>query len=62
LDPTNNRITDGHYVKIGVGRNYSDVPPVRGTYRGTPERKMQVDVLVSLIDEEATTVAASVAA
>jgi transglutaminase-like putative cysteine protease len=49
-------------VKIGVGRNYSDVPPVRGTYRGMPERKMQVDVLVSLIDEEATTVAASVAA
>jgi hypothetical protein len=29
--------------------------PVRGTYRGTQERKMTVDVLVSLIDAEATT-------
>lgn len=55
LDPTNNRIVDGHYVKIGAGRSYSDVPPVRGTYRGTQERKMTVDVLVSLIDAETTT-------
>lgn len=43
-------------------RTTKGLQPVRGTYRGTPERKMQVDVLVSLIDEEATTVAASVAA
>lgn len=62
LDPTNNRIVDGHYVKIGVGRNYSDVPPVRGTYRGTQERKMTVDVLVSLIDKEATVPATNAAA
>jgi transglutaminase-like putative cysteine protease len=47
LDPTNNRIVDGHYVKIAVGRDYADVSPLRGTYRGTPHRKMTVDVLVS---------------
>lgn len=62
LDPTNNRTVDGHYIKIGVGRNYSDVPPVRGTYRGTQERRMSVDVLVSMVDEEASTPAAGVAA
>ncbi|MCC6415721.1 MAG: transglutaminase family protein [Opitutaceae bacterium] len=62
LDPTNNRIVDGHYVKIGVGRSYNDVPPVRGTYRGTQERKMAVDVLVSLSDAGATMPTASATA
>lgn len=47
LDPTNNRVVDGHYVKISVGRDYADVSPLRGTYRGTPNRKMAVDVLVT---------------
>ena len=47
LDPTNNRIVDGLYVKIAVGRDYADVSPLRGTYRGTPNRSMSVDVLVS---------------
>ncbi|MES2691943.1 MAG: transglutaminase family protein [Verrucomicrobiota bacterium] len=47
LDPTNNQRPDGRYVKIGAGRDYSDVSPTRGTYRGTTERTMTVDVLVS---------------
>lgn len=47
LDPTNNRIVDGHYVRIAVGRDYADVSPLRGTYRGTPDRQMLVDVLVT---------------
>lgn len=54
LDPTNNQQVDGRYVKIGVGRDYSDVPPIRGTYRGTGKQKMKVDVQVTLIDETAT--------
>jgi transglutaminase-like putative cysteine protease len=47
LDPTNNQRPDGRYVKIGAGRDYADVPPLRGTYRGTAQRTMSVDVLVS---------------
>lgn len=47
LDPTNNQRPDGRYVKIGAGRDYSDIAPVRGTYRGTGNRAMTVDVLVS---------------
>jgi len=54
LDPTNDRVVDGHYVKIGFGRSYGDIPPLRGTYRGTTERKLTVEVQVSLIDETAT--------
>jgi transglutaminase-like putative cysteine protease len=46
LDPTNNRIVDGNYVKIGVGRDYGDVAPVKGTYKGTTQRKMDVQVRI----------------
>lgn len=46
LDPTHNRQTDATYIKIGVGRDYADVPPVTGNYKGTLERKMNVTVKV----------------
>jgi transglutaminase-like putative cysteine protease len=47
LDPTHNCQPDETYVKIGVGRDYNDVPPVRGTYRGTLSRRMDVDVKIT---------------
>jgi len=47
LDPTHNCQPDESYVKIGVGRDYNDVPPVRGTYRGTLSRRMDVDVQIT---------------
>lgn len=34
LDPTNRRQSDNHFVTIAVGRDYRDVPPSRGVYRG----------------------------
>lgn len=46
LDPTHNRQTDGTYIKLGIGRDYSDVPPVAGYYKGTLERKMLVEVKI----------------
>jgi len=54
LDPTNNQQVNSHYVKIGAGRDYADVPPLKGTYRGTQQRVMSVDVQVTLIDASAT--------
>jgi transglutaminase-like putative cysteine protease len=53
LDPTNGQQPDDRYVKIATGRDYSDVSPLRGTYRGTPQRKMTVDVLVSALEQRA---------
>ena len=47
LDPTHNCLPNENYVKIGVGRDYADVPPVSGTYKGTTERTMAVDVKIS---------------
>jgi len=49
LDPTHNRQIDETYVKIGNGRDYGDVPPVTGNYRGTLERKMTVEVKITPI-------------
>jgi transglutaminase-like putative cysteine protease len=46
LDPTHNRQIDGTYVKIAVGRDYADVPPVTGNYKGTTDRKMEVSVKI----------------
>jgi transglutaminase-like putative cysteine protease len=54
LDPTNNQQVNGNYVKIGVGRDYSDVPPLKGSYRGTAERFLKVDVMVTLLDASET--------
>jgi len=50
LDPTHNRQIDETYVKIGHGRDYGDVPPVSGNYRGTLERKMEVEVRISPVE------------
>ena len=47
LDPTHNCQPGETYVKIGTGRDYGDVPPVTGNYRGTLERKMEVDVKIT---------------
>ena len=50
LDPTHNCQADGTYVKIGIGRDYGDVPPVTGSYRGTLDRKMEVEVSVTAVE------------
>jgi hypothetical protein len=33
-------------VKIAVGRDYADVPPVCGNYKGTTDRIMTVGVQI----------------
>jgi transglutaminase-like putative cysteine protease len=47
LDPTHDRIADERYVKISAGRDYRDIRPVSGTYRGTDQRWMEVHVRVA---------------
>jgi transglutaminase-like putative cysteine protease len=51
LDPTHNRAPDETYVKIAVGRDYADVTPIRGHYRGTTERLMDVEVNITPVPE-----------
>jgi transglutaminase-like putative cysteine protease len=47
LDPTHNCQIGETYVKLGNGRDYADVPPISGNYRGTLERKMTVEVKIT---------------
>jgi transglutaminase-like putative cysteine protease len=49
-DPTHDRAPDERYVKIATGRDYDDIRPIRGTYRGLPGRDMKVDVAVTRVD------------
>lgn len=46
LDPTNQQAVGVRHVKIGHGRDYDDVPPLRGVYSGTgkPELAATVEI------------------
>ena len=57
FDPTHKTlIVDDRYIKIGTGRDYGDVPPVRGTYKGTSSEKLIVAVKVSSLEQTSETV------
>ena len=53
-DPTHNRQPDERYVKVGVGRDYADISPVSGTYRGAATQSLQVEVTVSPLAAQAS--------
>ena len=53
LDPTNRTPAGEQYVKIGHGRHYGDVPPIKGVYRGGPSR-LSVRVLMTRLDPATT--------
>lgn len=44
LDPTNNRRPDHRYITLGWGRDYSDVPPLKGVIFGGAGHAMTVSV------------------
>ncbi len=44
LDPTNNKVPDERYIVLGWGRDYSDVPPLKGVIFGGGSPKMTVAV------------------
>jgi len=45
-DPTHPSPSTEHYVRLAVGRDYDDVPPLRGSYLGPPTDRMDVVVEV----------------
>lgn len=46
FDPTNNCTVDQRYVRVGIGRDYQDVPPVRGVLMGGGESRLDVSIRV----------------
>jgi len=51
-DPTNRRLTGETHVKIGHGRFYSDVPPVKGLYMGGASSELSAAVTMSRLDPQ----------
>lgn len=49
LDPTNDTAPGDFHVEIGVGRDYFDVPPLRGVYSGPSESDMFVEVEITVL-------------
>jgi transglutaminase-like putative cysteine protease len=46
-DPTNLASVGERHVLVAAGRDYGDVPPLKGIYRGAPSRTMQVSVAMT---------------
>jgi transglutaminase-like putative cysteine protease len=49
-DPTNRGIAGEDHVKIGHGRHYADVPPIKGVYRGTAASTLDASVTMTRLD------------
>jgi len=45
-DPTHERTPDERYIQVATGRDYGDIRPIGGTYRGAPTRELRVEVEV----------------
>jgi transglutaminase-like putative cysteine protease len=50
FDPTNNLVGCDRHVRVAVGRDYADVPPTRGIYKGEAESELSVLVTVLPVD------------
>jgi len=53
-DPTNRRLAGETHVKIGHGRRYGDVPPIKGVYRGTAMAELEAAVEMTRLDPTAS--------
>lgn len=46
FDPTNNVVAAERHIRAAVGRDYADVPPTRGTFKGSAEDELAIAVSV----------------
>jgi transglutaminase-like putative cysteine protease len=46
FDPTNNLIAHHRHIRTAIGRDYADVPPTHGIFRGNTESELYVAVQV----------------
>ena len=47
FDPTNNLLALDRHIRTAIGRDYSDVPPTHGIYRGRTKTELTVAVRVT---------------
>ena len=46
VDPTNDLMTGERHLAVAIGRDYADVPPSRGVFKGDAESRLSVGVSV----------------
>ncbi|WP_405328714.1 transglutaminase N-terminal domain-containing protein [Leeuwenhoekiella sp. LLG6367-2.1] len=49
FDPTNNQIPGDQHIVVGWGRDYYDVPPLKGVVYGSGKSKLNVEVDISRV-------------
>jgi transglutaminase-like putative cysteine protease len=54
FDPTNNAPVGDRHILVAVGRDYADVPPTRGVFKGDADTELGVAVHVAPADEVTT--------
>ncbi len=50
FDPTNNLVANDRYIRTAIGRDYADVPPTRGVFKGHAHSELAVSVRVAPSD------------
>jgi transglutaminase-like putative cysteine protease len=48
FDPTHNTTTGEGHIRVAIGRDYSDVPPTRGVFKGSSAMRSELAVGVSV--------------
>jgi transglutaminase-like putative cysteine protease len=46
FDPTNNRLAEERHIRVAIGRDYTDVPPTRGVFKGGSAVRSELAVAV----------------
>jgi transglutaminase-like putative cysteine protease len=54
FDPTNNRLVGDRHIRIAIGRDYADVPPTKGVYKGDSRGELSVHVMVTPTEAPST--------
>lgn len=49
IDPTHDREQTEAYIRVAVGRDYADVPPTRGVFKGAAEETLEVAVRMAAV-------------
>lgn len=50
FDPTNNLVAGDRHIRTAIGRDYADVPPTKGVFRGETASELSVAVRVTASD------------
>ena len=53
FDPTHSNLVGENYVSVAAGRNYADVPPHRGVFRGTAHQTLSASVTIDRVAQGA---------